>query len=351
MKRLTRRSIIAASLAVVMALSLAACGGSSGSSSSDSGSSSGGASASTDGDEKTFNMVLSHGLAEDHPVHIQLLDYADKVKEASNGTINITIRANAVLGSEADNVASLQAGALEMAKVSASTLSNYNSTWDCVSVPYVFDDKDHYYRVMDGDIAEDLYMITEDDGFIALTWFDSGSRSFYTADKAIREPEDLKGLKIRTMDSTMAIEMMDAFGGSATVLGYSDIYTAMQNGTIDGAENNITAMHDHAEVTKYYCYDEHTRIPDILVISLSTWNQLSPNQQEIMKSLAREATEEYKTAWAEAEQEYRAFAEDVGVTFIEDVDKPAFQAACQSIYDGLTGEVAEYVARIRAEAD
>ena len=334
------KRIFAAVLCVAMVMALAACGGSS---------NSGTAAPAGDGSEQTFNLKLAHNLAEDHAVHIAMTNWANEVKEKSGGTINITIIPNGTLGSEADCIGQIQAGALEMTKVSASTLGNFKSEWNVVSVPYVFNDKDHYYKVMDGEIAQDLYGLTESDGFIGLTWLESGSRSFYTANTPIRTPADLKGLKIRTMDSQMAIDMMNAFGGSATVMGYSDIYTGMQQGVVDGAENNITAMRDHHDVTGYYCFDEHTRIPDIVVISSKVWNSMSDNQKQIMTETAAAMTENYKTAWANFEAEVRAAANDV--EYIEDVDTAAFQAACQSIYDNLKTSdptVYAYVERIQA---
>lgn len=327
------KKLAAGILSAVMALSLAACG-----STADTA-----AGGSTDGAEKTFNLKLSHGLAEDHAVHIQLAAWAADVAEKSSGSINIEIVPNGQLGSEADNISSIQAGALDMAKVSASTLGNFNAQWNALSVPYVFNDKDHYYNVMDGEIAQELYNATAGDGFIGLTWLDSGSRSFYTANTPIRTPADLRGLKIRTMDSQMAIDMMNALGGSATVMGYSEIYTGLQQGVIDGAENNITALRDHSDVASYYCYDEHTRIPDVIVISANVWNQMSDAQKQVMNDTAAAATEEYKTRWADFETEIKTQAEASGVTFIEDVDTAAFQAACQSIYDNLqTSDPAVY---------
>ncbi|MCI8741479.1 MAG: TRAP transporter substrate-binding protein [Lachnospiraceae bacterium] len=314
----------AVALAAAAALTLTACGG---------GSSAG--SSQTASGEQSFNLKLSHGLAEDHAVHIQMTEWAADVKEKSGGTISIQIIPNGQLGSEADNISSIQAGGLDMAKVSASTLGNFNSTWDALSVPYVFNDKDHFYKVMDGEIAQELYKMTEGDGFIGLTWLDSGARSFYTAKTPVRVPSDLKGLKIRTMDSQMAIDMMNALGGSATVMSYSEIYTGMQQGVVDGAENNITALRDHSDVAQYYCYDEHTRIPDIIVISAKVWSQMSDSQKKIMTETAAAATESYKTRWAEFEEEVKTAAQQNNVTFVEDVDTAAFQEACQSIYENL----------------
>ncbi len=346
------KRFIALVLCLVMALALAACGGSGSSSSAPAASSGDAASAPAgDGSEQTFNLKLSHGLAEDHAVHIAMTAWAAEVAEKSGGTINIQIFPNGTLGSEADNLSQIQAGALDMAKVSASTIGNFKSEWNVVSVPYVFNDKDHFYKVMDGEIAQELYGLTESDGFIGLTWLDSGSRSFYTANTPVRTPADLKGLKIRTMDSQMAIDMMTALGGSATVMGYSDIYTGMQQGVIDGAENNITAIRDHHDVTGYYCFDEHTRIPDIVVISTKVWDSMSDNQKQIMTETAKAMTETYKTSWAEFEDEVRSTYDDV--EYITDVDTAAFQEACQSIYDNLKTSdpaVYAYVEKIQAAA-
>lgn len=304
--------------------------------------------------DETFNLKLGHNLAEDHAVHISLTALAADVAEKSGGTINIQIFPNGTLGSESDMISQVQMGMLDMAKVSASTLGNYNKLYNAYSVPYVFDNQEHYYSVMDGEIANELYMATEGDGFIGLTWLDSGSRSFYTKDRAIRTPADLKGLKIRTMDSQMAIDMMKNLGGSATVMGYSDIYTGLQQGVIDGAENNVTALRDHGDVAKFYSFDEHTRIPDIVVLSADVWNSMSDAQKEVLKSCAAAATNDYKAAWKAFEDEVLANAvNNNGVELVRDVDIAAFQAAVAPIYDNLKAsepDVYAVVEKIRAAA-
>jgi len=304
--------------------------------------------------DETFNLKLGHNLAEDHAVHISLTAFAADVAAKSNGTINIQIFPNGTLGSESDMISQVQFGMLDMAKVSASTLGNYNKLYNAYSVPYVFDNQEHYYSVMDGEIAQELYMATEGDGFIGLTWLDSGSRSFYTKDRAIRTPADLKGLKIRTMDSQMAIDMMSNLGGSATVMGYSDIYTGLQQGVIDGAENNVTALRDHGDVAKFYSFDEHTRIPDIVVLSADVWNSMSDAQKDVMKTCAQAATDAYKTAWKAFEDEVLANAvNNNGVELVRDVDIAAFQAAVAPIYDNLKAsepDVYAVVEKIRAAA-
>ena len=299
---------------------------------------------------KTTYLTLAHNMAEDHAINVALTAWAEAVDEATGGAIVIDVMPGGTLGSEADCVSQIQAGQLEMTKVSAGTLANFNPAWNCVSVPYVFTSKDHLYNVMNGEIGQDLYNLTEGDGFIGLAWLESGTRCFYTAKTPIRTPSDLKGLKIRTMDSQMAIDMMNAFGGSATVMGYGDIYTGMQQGVIDGAENNITAMRDHADVTGYYCYDEHTMIPDVIIISADIWNELTPEQQEIMRSTAADMVANYRELWAQFEEDVKAQVEGK-VEYVTDVDKAAFQDAVKGIYENLQKDAPDtyaFVERIQA---
>lgn len=300
---------------------------------------------------ETIELKLGHNLAEDHAVHIALTEFKDEVEKNTKGTVKINIFPNGTLGSETDMITQIQNNALDMAKVSAATLGNFSEQYNVFSVPYVFNDKEHYYKVMDSDIAKGIFESTKSMGFQGLTWLDSGARSFYTADKAIRKPEDLKGLKIRTMDSEMAIDMMNDLGGSSTVMGYSDIYTALQSGVIDGAENNITALRDHGEVSKYYSFDEHTRIPDIVVISSSVWDKLSDEQKDVITKAAENMTEKYKTSWDEFEKQVESdVKEKYDVEFIEDVDKDAFKKAVQPMYNSLkkdSPEVYELVEKVQ----
>ena len=235
-------------------------------------------------------------------------------------------------------------GALDMAKVSAASLETFAPVYEAFSVPYIFNNRDHFYGFMDSDQAKEVFHSTEAQGFIALTWLDSGMRSFYTVKTPVMTPADLKGLKIRTMDSPMAIEMMNCFGGSATAMPISDVYTAMQSGVIDGAENNETALTvgGHGEVAKCYSYDEHTRIPDIVLISTKVWNKFSVEQQEIVQAAADAAKETYKADWQAAiEQAVKDAETNMGVTFYHPDSLAPFQEAVQPIYDRLAKEEPE----------
>ena len=333
--KITRRQFVQAMAVAGASALLTACGGSSGSTAGS------GAAAAAGG---SFNLKLGHNLAEDHAVHIQLTSFAEQVKEKTGGSINIQIIPNGTLGSEADMISQIQAGALDMAKVSASTLGNFSEKYNAFSVPYVFNDQAHYYSYMDSDSAKAVFESTDDQGFRGLTWLDSGTRSFYTVKTPVMTPADLKGLKIRTMDSPMAIEMMNCFGGSATAMPISDVYTAMQSGVIDGAENNETALTvgGHGEVAKCYSYDEHTRIPDIVLISTKVWNKFSVEQQEIVQAAADAAKETYKADWQAAiEQAVKDAETNMGVTFYHPDSLAPFQEAVQPIYDRLAKEEPE----------
>lgn len=306
---------------------------------------------STGSNDQNIELKLGHNLAEDHAVHIALTEFKDEVEKNTNGSVKINIFPNGTLGSETDMIGQIQNGALDMAKVSAATLGNFSDQYNVFSVPYVFNDKEHYYKVMDSEIAKNIFDSTKDTGFLGLTWLDSGARSFYTANKPINKPEDLKGLKIRTMDSKMAIEMMDDLGGSSTVMGYSDIYTALQSGVIDGAENNITALRDHGEVAKYYSYDEHTRIPDIVIISSKVWDSMSDQQKKAFNDAAENMKEKYKTSWDEFEKQVKTDVQSkYDVKFEENVDKEAFKKAVEPMYKKLETEspdVYEIVEKIK----
>ena len=296
MKKINRREFIRMSAVLAAAGALTACGG------SKSGSTAGsGAGASAEG-VKGLTLKLSHNANEQHLIHKAMTQFANEVNEKTNGDIKIEVYPNATLGGEKDNLEQMGIGALDMAKVSAASLETFAPVYEAFSVPYIFNNRDHFYGFMDSDQAKEVFHSTEAQGFIALTWLDSGTRSFYTVKTPVMTPADLKGLKIRTMDSPMAIEMMNCFGGSATAMPISDVYTAMQSGVIDGAENNETALTvgGHGEVAKCYSYDEHTRIPDIVLISTKVWNKFSAEQQEIVQAAADAAKETYKADWQAA---------------------------------------------------
>ena len=280
--------------------------------------------------ENPMVLTLAHGLSETHTVHIAMTQFAEEVKEKTNGRIIINIFPNGQLGSETENLEQLQAGVIAMTKVSAPGLATYNEAYNAFGLPYLFDDEQDFYDVMDSQEMRDFFLSTEDDGFVVLTYYTSGARSFYTKDKAIRKPSDLKGLKIRVQDMKTQTDMVSALGGTPVAMSYGDVYTALQTGIIDGTENNETALTTgkHGEVCKVYSEDQHAMIPDTLVMSSKVWNRISPEDQQIILQAAYDSTDAHKLMWDDAIQTAIQEAKDeMGVTFVEDIDKQAFRDA------------------------
>ena len=291
--------------------------------------------------ENPMVLTLAHGLSESHTVHIAMMEFAQKVEERTNGRIQVKIFPNGQLGSETENMEQLMAGVIAMTKVSAPGLATYNEAYHTFGLPYLFDDTEDFYHKMDSQQMRDFFLSTADDGFVTLTYYTSGARSFYTKDRAIRTPEDLHGLKIRVQDMQSQTDMLEALRGIPVAMSYGDVYTSLQTGIIDGTENNETALTTgkHGEICKVFSKDEHAMIPDVMVMSAQIWNNISPEDQQIILEAAYESTDSHKIAWDAAIQEAVQEAQDtMGVTFVEDVDKEAFREATAGLVD-------EYCAR------
>ena len=277
--------------------------------------------------ENPLVLTLAHGLSETHTVHIAMTQFADEVAEKTDGRIQVKIFPNGQLGSENENLEQLQAGVIAMTKVSAPGLATYNDAFNTFGLPYIFNDTDDFYHVMDSQEMQDFFLSTGDDGFVTLTYYTSGARSFYTKDRAIRTPADLKGLKIRVQDMKSQTDMMSYLGGIPVAMSYGDVYTSLQTGIIDGTENNETALTTgkHGEVCKVYSVDQHAMIPDVLIMSEKVWETISPEDQEIILEAAHDSTDAHKVMWDTAvEEAVKEAQETMGVEFVYDVDKDEY---------------------------
>lgn len=288
--------------------------------------------------DKPLVLALAHNMNESHSVHIALLKFADEVEKESNGRIQIKIYPNGQLGSETEVIEQLQAGVVAMTKVSAPGLATYEDGYNTFGLPYVFENTEDFYHVMDSDYMKDFFLSSEDKGFVSLTYYTSGSRSFYTSEKAIRTPEDLVGMKIRVQDMKTQTDMIKALGGTPVTMSYGDVYASLQTGIIDGAESNETALTTgkHGEVCKVFSYDEHSMIPDVLIMSSVVWKRLSTEDQQILISAAKDSTESHKVAWEESiDSAIKEAKSTMNVEFVTDVDKQAFR-------DATAGMIEEY---------
>ena len=278
-------------------------------------------------------MRLGHGLPEDHAVHKAVVRFADLVKERTNGEVVISVFANGVLGNEREMLEQVQNGVLEMTKASASPLETFSSDYKVFNLPFVFRDRDHFFKVLTSPVGESILASSKKSGFIGLAYYDSGARSFY-GKKAVNTPDDLKGLKIRVQQSPTTIKMIQAIGATPTPMAWGEVYPALQTGVVDGAENNVTALTNgrHGEVCKFYSEAEHQIVPDVLLISATRWDALKKPHQEILKKAAVDSYEYQKSLWGAFEKVEREKALALGVKF-NTPNKAAFVAKVKPMMD------------------
>lgn len=261
------------------------------------------------------SIKLAHSLSVSHPVHEAMVFLADRVAENSDGKLTIDIYPSSQLGSERQCLELLQIGSLGMTKVSSAVMENFSPQLKVFGYPYLFRDNEHRFNVYDGEIGQKLLVDGEKYWLRGLTYFDAGNRSFYTKTKAIETPDDLKGMKIRVMQSPTSIEMVQILGGAPTPISWGELYTALQQGVVDGAENNLPSFYTskHYEVCKYYSIDEHSSVPDILVIGTFAWNNLTEIEQKWLMDAVKDATVYQRKLWAEAEIKALIEIEKAGV--------------------------------------
>lgn len=301
-------------------------------------------------DEDIKVLKLAHGLDTVHPVHKAMVFMAERAKEKSAGKLRIDIYPSEQLGSERECIEQLQLGGLAMTKTSSSPLESFVPMMKVLGLPYIFRDSEHFWKVLLGPIGKELLAAGETLGLKGLCFYDAGARSFYTRNRLINTPSDMKGMKIRVQKSNMAIKMIDAMGASATPIDWGELYTSLQQGVVDGAENNPPSFYTsmHYEICKYYILDEHTRVPDVLLISTKVWSELSPEFRNILQEAADESVAYQRKLWAQKEKENLEAVEKAGVTIIRP-DKKPFRDAALSMWEEFEGtQIGRLANRIKA---
>lgn len=284
--------------------------------------------------DRTRVIKLAHGLPTSHPVHEAMVYLSERAAEDSGGQIRIDVHPAEQLGTERECLELLQIGAVGMTKVSASVLENFVPRYAVFSLPYLFRDEAHRQKVFHGSIGKKILEAGEDQGLRGLTYYDAGSRSFYAKEKPILAPEDLAGLKIRTQESSLAINMVQALGGSATPIAWGELYTSLQQGVVDGAENNPPSFYlsGHYEVARYYSLDEHTATPDVLLISADLWQDLTEEERAVVSTAADASAELQLRLWRKATQEALDAVRAAGVEVVSP-DKAPFVDSMTGIYE------------------
>ena len=247
----------------------------------------------------TLVLKLAHGLDPSHPVHQGMVYMAERLAEKSDGKATLQIIAGGVLGSERDNVEQLQKGSLAMTKVSAAAMEIFIPEMAVFGLPYIFRNHDHFWNVLNSPVGRELLTMGNEAGLRGLCYYDSGSRNFYTTARPILSPDDLRGRKIRVMESRTAMDMIRVMGGEPTPISWGELYTSLQQGVVDGAENNPPSFYTsrHYEVCKFFSINEHTRIPDILLMNADIWESLPIEIQVWLQEAADESSVYQRQLW------------------------------------------------------
>ena len=269
------------------------------------------------GGKRIIRVALSQ--SETHPEYTGMEKFKEVVEEKLGDKYEVQIYPNELLGGQTKAIELTQTGAIDFVVAGTPNLEIFADVYEVFSMPYLFTSEEAYFASMnDTDYMEKVYESTDDTGLRVMTWFNVGSRNFY-AKKPINTPEDLKGLKMRVQQSPASVKMANAFGAAASPMSFGEVYTAIQQGVIDGAENNELALTEnkHGEVAKYYSYTMHQIIPDVLIANLKFLNGLSDEEKEIFYDAAQQATETEMKAWdTQVEKAKKIAQDDMGVEFI-----------------------------------
>lgn len=274
------------------------------------------------------------------------------VKERSNGRIEIEVFHSAQLGQEKDTIEQTQFGVIDMNRVSLGPFNNIIEETQVPSLPYIFRSVEHMHKVMDGEIGQEILDAFSAHDLVGLVFYDAGSRSFYNRQKPVETMADLSGMKFRVMQSDLFVDMVNALGANATPMPYGEVYSSIQTGVIDGAENNWPSFESsgHFEVAGYYTLDEHLIVPEVLVMSKKSWDKLSAEDQAIIRQAAKDSVPHMRKLWAEREAASEAKVREAGVKIVSDIDKTPFIEAMKPVYEKYvtSDKLKDLVARIQA---
>jgi tripartite ATP-independent transporter DctP family solute receptor len=300
--------------------------------------------------QKSITLRLGETHPADYPTTKGDYEFARLVKERSGGRITVEIYHSKQLGEEKAVIEQVQLGAIDFTRVSVSVMASFVRDLDALQLPYLYRDADHMWKVLRGPIGAELFWKLEASNFVGLCWYDGGSRNFYTK-KPVKTVTDLKGMKIRVQQSPLMVGMVEGLGAVATPLDYGQVYSALQTGVVDGAENNWPSYltTSHFEVAPYFITDEHTRVPEIMVASKRVFDRLPKADQELLKKAAWDSMPYQIKLWKDYELVAEKAVRDKGsiITEVSPEEKARFMAAMQPLYDKQPAEILAVVKRIR----
>ena len=277
--------------------------------------------------------------------------FGDLVKERTGGRYSVEVYHSAQLGQEADTIEQVRSGVIDLNRVSMAPWNSLVPLTKIPSLPYLFTSPDHARKVMAGEIGDEIAKGFDEHGVVVIAFYDGGARSFYNSKKAVNTVDDLKGMKYRVIQSDVFVDMVAALGATATPMPYGEVYSSIETGVIDGAENNFPSYESakHFEVAKFYSLDEHTIVPEVFVMAKTAWDRLSDEDKAIFKQAGKESMEKQWQLWDERVAASRKIVEDAG-SQINTPEKQPFIDAMAPVYGKYvnTPELKAFVERIRA---
>lgn len=260
--------------------------------------------------------------------------FGELVKERTGGRYEVEVYHSAQLGEEKDTIEQVRSGVIQLNRVSMAPFNGTVKETIVPALPYVFRDEEHMHKVMDGPIGEQIKAAFEPAGLVALAFYDAGSRSFYNSKKPIKTVADLAGMKFRVIQSDIFVDMTSALGANATPMPYGEVYSSIETGVIDGAENNFPSYDTarHVEVAKYYSLDQHTILPEVFVMNKMAFDALTPEDQEIFRTAAKDSVGRQRELWTAMTENSRKKVEEAGAE-INEVEKQGFIDAMKPVYD------------------
>lgn len=347
------KKMVSVLMAAVLACGLAGCGSSETASQTQApaaGTETTGAAAASG---ESYSFKLATDAALDYPTTQGLQKFADEVLEKSGGRIKIEIYPSGQLGDENAYLQQLQFGAVDFAKSSVAPLAQFCNDLNALSLPYLFDSTEHMFKVLDGGLGQEIFDSFEEANIIGLGYTNNGSRCFFTK-KPVQKADDLANMKLRVQSSPMMMGLVESLGGFPQAIASTELYSALQTGVVDGAENNINTYYNDSlyEQAPYFIKDHHNIQPEIIIASKMTWDRLSEEDQQIIRDAMKVGMDYQREVWLEAEKKSEEALTEAGVTFYEATEEQIgeFREKCQAMYENaeLGKPYEEFVQKVRA---
>lgn len=298
-----------------------------------------------------FVLTYAENQTSDYPTTLGGIYFSRLVKERTQGKVEIRIYDNSILGDEISVLKQLQYGGIDFARMSISTLADIAPSLHILEMPYLYRDSEHMWKVLDGEIGEQLMASMDQTDIVALSWYDAGTRSFYLSEGPAETLQDLQGKRIRVPESSLLIDMISALGAVPVPLAFDKVYSALETGQIDGAENNWPSYDSmgHSKVAPYYMIDEHMRIPELQIMSRETWDVIPEEYRKIIQECARLSSNYERSVWKEQVEisKERVIKNGCQVFSLSDAEKQKFRAAVAPVYKKYCGDQMDLVQKIR----